>query len=545
MGLEGISRAKDILESALLDRELDYGWFLKVYPEGFGKVDCQKAFMLACEGYRDNQSTMQPITCAVRKAKALDDHDYLLEFHKKLLHVLRRLKNTEGNALRVQKVRELYEKDENRRHGESHLYRSIIELALIPVIGSSLVEMISKEFKFHESKKEILNYLNRNDKAIHTDAAQTTQKLLSVIKNALSIAELSSKDSLKAGDLLYSLELRVDKLFDNYVSQFMHTSSDFPRDKEKFLQGSFLGPYITISSHCPEETMLFNEVNCCITGPTGKWRDASIIYKLDPSVKVWNFDTPHIAQMGPCNLHVGSPFGLALFIKTAGYHSSNPEVINSYLVIEGFPVNRHYYDRIEELEMVLVRDASYLPLNIKKHSLPSFVYVLGLITAKHHNIPKLFINTEHSGRQESVEDTVGQIAEFVGFKRNDVWKYDKHGKFDMLKDPLTGDFSRIDVGNQRFEYTHLLQKNQLPRQLVEKIRRDPMWSGESVFDTWYGWNKFIMDTYEKWSPQLKKEHPYSESVAKRGKDPQWNLGIGYCKGFEVDVEKECKRLGIS
>ncbi len=545
MGLETLLRAKRILGDALFERDLDDAWFLNIYPEDVGRVDCQKAFMLACDRRPSDSEYMPPMKCAVRKVKAIDDADYLLDFHKRLLHVLRRLKNTDGDASRVQKIKELYEKDENRGDSESLLYRSIIRLASIPAIGPTFIEMISKEFQFHESKKEILDYLSKNDQAIHQESVQTTQKLLDIIKNALSSAEVPSNDRLEAGDLIYSLMLRVNKLFKNYTYQFMHSSGDFPRDKEKFLQGKLLGPYITVSSHSPEETMLFNEVNCCITGPTGKWRDASIIYSLDSSVKVWNFDTEHFVQMGMGAMPLGSPFGLALFIETEGHHSSNPELINKYLVIEGFPVNKKYYDRIKELEMVLVQDASYLPLKIKKHSLASFVYVLGLLTAKRRNIPKLFVNAEHSGRQESVEDTVGEIAEFIGFKRNDAWKYDRHGKFEMLKCPLAGDFAQIAVGNRQFEYTHFLQKRPLPRELVEEIRRDPDWNGESVFDTWYGWNKFIMDTYPNWSEEMKKAHPHAESVSKRGKDPQWNLGIGYCKGFEVDVKKECERLGIS
>jgi len=267
------------------------------------------------------------------------------------------------------------------------------------------------------------------------------------------------------------------------------------------------------------EHVMVNQVNCCITGPYGKHRDASILYCLDPNVFAWMFH-----PLGEGFSSLLDPFGLGIFVRVKGRHFSKKKN-KDYLVFEGFPANQEHYWRLKNSGL----------------SMPDLVYKCGLQLANELKISKMFINTCHSNHtQPSVDDTVSELIKMTGHQ--DAWT-DKEG---LIKDPLTkGDLASLEVGNKQFLYTHFLQKPRLDRYLVEKLRKQDNWSGESVFDTWYDWNKFIMDTYDSWPPEFKARHPYTKSVAKRGRDPQWNLGIGYCKGFEVDVEKECERLGIS
>ena len=121
-----------------------------------------------------------------------------------------------------------------------------------------------------------------------------------------------------------------------------------------------------------------------------------------------------------------------------------------------------------------------------------------LLFAQDKEIPYLFVNTEHSGIQQETEDFVAYI------------KQQPHE----------------DVNSERtqsgFEYTHWLEKKPLPKKLVEEIRLNRKYNGEQYLDTWYQYNKLVL----------------------RRKQPQWNLGRGYCKGIEINVQSELKRLGL-
>lgn len=119
-----------------------------------------------------------------------------------------------------------------------------------------------------------------------------------------------------------------------------------------------------------------------------------------------------------------------------------------------------------------------------------------LMHARDKAIPYLFVNTEHSGIQTEAEDFVSFIAEYA-FERS--VKIDK------------------DSG---LEYTHWLEKKPLPKKLIKEIRLNKDYNGEQYLDTWYQYNKQI----------LGKERP------------QWNLGHGYCKGIELNVEQELELI---
>lgn len=313
-------------------------------------------------------------------------------------------------------------------------------------------------------------------------------------------------------------------------------------------------------NYSPEKVMV-NDVDCCITGLDGVNRAASMLYWLDPSVFTWEFYA--CAHEPARNFPTRNPFGLGIFVKARGRHFSEKNE-QDYLVFEGFPANQDHYGRIEHLEEIedvavlsgykddeLFKFPRFALKSLgQSASIPELVYALGLLTARLSGIPKLFINVGHSNQtQKSVRDSVKEMIYLS--KNDDSWN-DENG---LLRDPLTkSPFAKLEVGNKKFQYTHFLQKPALDSSLVEKIRNDSNWNGECFFDTWYWWNRFIGNTYPSWSEALRSEHPYAKASWERAKvrreqnlhpESYWNAGIGYCKGFEVDVEKECKRLGIS
>jgi len=304
--------------------------------------------------------------------------------------------------------------------------------------------------------------------------------------------------------------LRIELLREQYLRNPGGLSDD---DWEYYKK---MDPVLDFKLNYSAKHVMVNQVNCCITGPSGKHRDASILYWLDENVFSWTLHPIRSARMS-----VLDPFGLAIFVKAKGRHFSSQKE-EDYLVFEGFPANQEHYWRLKKLGV----------------SLPRLVYDCGLWLARELKISKMFINASHSNNtQQSVDDTVREMISIA--EHQESWS-DKEG---LISDPLTKDvLASLEIGNKQFVYTHFLRKPCLDINLVGKLRRRDNWLGESVFDTWYDWNKFIMDTYDSWLPESKALHPYAESVAKRGKDPQWNLGVGYCNGFEVDVKTEYKRL---
>jgi len=505
-------------ENHLEERMMDYETFRKICPDNFGRINCQQAFDLA---NKRNDKSFTHVVCMVCDAESPSHPDDSLDCYKNLVHLLKRIMNTNGEPDRLQTLYRIYSEKKEFPKKHSDLYIKILNLALLPGIGPKLVKVLPENFVFKTSKKEIMQDLQRHDSRFCYGATHEMSESAEIILSAImdDLGEKCKADFRNVSDevrsALKALEGEID---DDYLRRF---------------------PYFILrarDARFPAETALLNDVGCCITGTDGKWREASIIYDIDKAVKLW--------KIGPTEESF-KPFALGIFVETEGYHVSNPDDRKKYLVFEGFPANQAYYDQIHKVTMILSTHNSEFISYEKEFSLSELGYMIGLIAAKKSNIPKLFVNTEHSGRQDSVEKTVGEIAQSAGLARGTVWKYDRHGRFKLLMDPYTGGEFLNKVGNQQFEHTHFLKKPQLDSDIVEKLRKDPEWGGESVFDTFYDWNKFIMETHPQWSEELKKQHPYAESVLRRGKDPQWNLGIGYCKGFEVDVEKECERLGIS
>jgi hypothetical protein len=313
------------------------------------------------------------------------------------------------------------------------------------------------------------------------------------------------------------------------------------------------------------EKVMVNNVDCCITGPYGEHRAASMLYWLDKSVFTWEMYAIGEKQDVSVN---SDPFGLGIFVKTIGKHSQNCYE-NDYLVLEGFPAKLEQYAHIGLLKPITGENMSgeykesgfnipkpnvSLPQNLM--TLPELMYVLGLVTARKLKIPKLFINTGHSNRtQRSVQDSVKEIIRITG--NESAWDEEKKC---LDRDPLTNEpFASFNVGEKKFQYTHFLRKKPLDSSIVGKIQYEDesgysSWRGEGFFDTWYWWNHFIGNTYQNWSEAQCAKHPYAERVWRRKNvrrthelhpESYWNEGIGYCKGVEVDVEKECKRLGIS
>ncbi len=308
--------------------------------------------------------------------------------------------------------------------------------------------------------------------------------------------------------------------------------------------------------------VMTNDSDCCITGPYGRHRAASILYWLDPSVFTWEIYA--CSQKKERHTSGRTPFGLGIFVKAKGHHFSKSEN-EDYLVFEGFPANIDHYGSIDELvalnEYSIFKEyeddgafefpSACANIPYRTFSLPELIYVIGLLTAKKEKIPKLFINTNHSDHtQQSVQDSIRGIVNLTGYQ--DSWDYEGNT---LVKDPLTNEsLASIKVGKKKLQYTHFLQKPPLDGDLVRKLKKSKDWNGEGFFDTWYWWNRFIGNTYQNWSESLRNAHPYAELVYERAKtrrgqdihpESYWNHGIGYCKGFEVDVEKECKRLGIS
>ncbi len=500
----------DAIEFRILGRDL----LKSICPDDFGRIDCQKAFEFAKDKYKGHVD----VICKVVDAQSRERGN-ALDCYKHLIHLLKRIMNTGGDVARLQNLHQIYSGKLEFPSAHRDLYLRMLELSLVPGVGRKLVEILPSYVEFKKSKQEILAELQRNDCRFWEGANDRMSEFADIITsdvekyvepNAMHEFNVASSNMSAA---LNNLE---QKLGDEFLRTF---------------------PYYILrarNARFPSQGSLVNDVDCCVTGTDGKWRDASIIYDLDPSVHLWKIESTDSS----------CPFGLAIFAETEGYHVAVPHDKKRYLVFEGFPANKNFFNQIQTVTMVLSTHNREFISYDTVFSLSEFVYLAGLITAKCAGIPAMFINTEHSGRQESVEKTIGAIAGTVGLK-SDVWKYDRHGRFKLLKDPLTGESFIHSSCDELFEHTHFLEKPRLGDGLVEKIRKDPQWSGDCVFDTWYGWNRFIMDTYNSWSPEEKARHPYAESVFKRGKDPQWNLGIGYCKGFEVDVKKECERLGVS
>jgi len=518
-------------EFEALNTGMSFQDFCKIYPDDFGKIKCRRGFLNVYSSERRGPSFMVEKKIPVNDEMKTDAIDRF----KGLFELLDQINLARGNQDKLQQLRKTYSKNKLQEFSQEdrELYLPFIDFQSAcknpwPSGGPSLTMGIDFSFASARTLSNSLKYGSEPYKSAkeYIKFILDDWEVLPSPQDSKEEQVFNAYGEMREGLTLLLEELHSEELALNKIDFQVNISH-----LDAFLGGSDIN-------------LATNKVNCCITGPKGKSRDATILYRNDPAVRVWDIVANEITG----NL---SPFGIAIFVETEGYHFSAPEKKTRYLVLEGFPANQNYYARIGRLSGKYSED---LNMSDKTITLPQLVYALTLTTAKTQNIPKLFINTEHSGRQRSVEDAVREAAIKANLKQGEIWEFSRHRKFHLLKDPITdSSFAHIDVLDQSFEYTHFLQKPSFPYELMNKLKRDPLWCGEGYFDTWYGWNAFINETYEDWPAKLRLEHPHAHSVYRRGQvhspgghpESYWNLGLGYCKGFEVDVKQACKDLGIS
>ncbi len=636
MGLDVLT-AEEFVRLKMLDREVDCEKYCRIwgatyeeyhkmyyvdleelariYPEGFGKINCRRGFLLARERERDLKkewkfdSITGPFMVDIMPIPVKPAHMKLdaLNRFKNLVHLTAQLRNTNGltKAINgVQRFTELFsEEDRALCLPLIEWYRASTreEKNNVHFLFRRLFFNIKQSIAEEYSTKEFIHCV---DASLYEVAQKTTEDLSLHLFYLFDLKELpkgkegvqrygdclSDEDriwlpyieaycdpdrmpDLKADENEWFQELAerlaekislhlnsISNFVDKFYQELDTLKKELSIEKNQLNVNITDGQLVGLSARRNDsvKSVTDNQVGCCITGSAGISRDATIISWLDPAVHLWEFRTFNDNYSRDLPEIFKEVFGLALLIETEGNHVSAPHDPQKYLVFEGLIANQNYYARIGKLRFhqhdgKIEREGVHAKGKEVQVSFPNFVYNLALRTAKELGIKKLFINTEHSGRQFSVEDFAREVAqEYI--EHRGIWGF-KGRKFKLKRDTVSrSSFAQFadsngqiiyDKGGKPFEYTHFLRKPSLSGSIVQAIERDASWSGEEYFDTWYGWNKFIMETYPKWSEELRKQHPYAESVAKRGKDPQWNLGIGYCKGFEVDVEMECKRLGMS
>ncbi len=497
------------------------------YPDSFGRIRCRKAF-LSIWKKRRSSNWPEPFYFQISKSKTPVFPAPALDRFKGLVYLLYRLRATHGNQEYVSRLRQ-----EFLENKISNFNFSSEDFAFyLPIIELYSQTKIRDKFAKHIVPKGLASFVDgRYDEFIR----QTSPAWYTYAGHYLEqLIEHTMQFAPKDFHLLVDTTTEVLSGLDNLCAALLNELQDIEK-----MDISGFAPIdgLKVESNISDRRVLENHIDCCITGPKGGARDASVLYRIDPSVDVFHFSPS--GMMGDT-----LPFGMAILSKAKGWHVSDRKK-KEYLVLEGFPANQKYCARMGDFKH---RERLYGEYTGHEFSLYQFVYMLALWRANFLGIPQLFINVEHSpGAQPSVGYAIREAASFANIPQS-IWEFDRHPrKFSLLKDPYTngGDFEYIDCTNKRLEYTHFLQKPRLSSKLISRFRNDQNWHGEVFFDTWYAWNEFIMATYPEWSDKLKADHPYAEAVWRRGKDPQWNLGIGYCKGFEVDVAKECKRLGIS
>lgn len=369
---------------------------------------------------------------------------------------------------------------------------------------------------------------------------------------------LSSRLNMLSRELWYGLAYGI---YQDSIS--VHSGTTFPslRSTQRTRPADTLVARLNNSS----KKIMTNEVDCCITAPNGKHRAATMLYWLDPAVYTWEF---YAFSDSDETVDQDLPFGLGIFFKAKGHHASK-EDSQEYLVLEGFPANVYRYSHInwltesaatyKELQKLLPDVPWNVAFPATPQSLPELIYMLGLVTAKNLGIPKLFINAEHSERtQYSVRHSINEIMRFTGNTK--IWNEDKQ---QLMKDPLTADGSfaafevqtRVYGGREKtkkFNYTHFLKKPSFPSELIPKIAgKSGKWHGEGLSDTFFPWVKFVGPAYRTWPTREEdfdprawmSEHSRDYFKDKHGQlEPCWNLGIGYCRGIEVDVQAELEAL---
>jgi len=512
------------------------------YPDNFGRINCFKGLQLASE------QPKEPIFYSWFAVDKIKPRTHALEVFANLAHVLRMLMRKDMPE-RVDGI---------RKYVKTHLPNDL-DFYMLAIDAFENCRHVLDSFFSMEAPKEFVDLFDgfygrklkqrvqewerKVDRFAYTFAIKFADDLEHVL--------FEKREEFKEGRerrARLRLDSKMSELIFELNGELRKLESGSPGPYEAYLhdalglekyEGTPSAPdnLATLIAHMNYnyEDAIINKVNCCITGPDGKSRDASIIYCLDSAVHFGLFSASSKLEAVP------EVFGMAIFVKAKGHHYSKPGDPEDYLVLEGFPANHEYYGKIGKLLCC----GPYVEGQLEPLTLPQLVYRIALETASQMHIPKIFININHPDRQESVADVICEAAQSIGLQKSDIWKFDKQ-RFKLLKDQNTlGPLQKIAFGEQFFEYTHFLEKTPLSPEIVNEVRRGDAWNGEGFFDTWYDWNKFIMETHPQWSDELKSKHPYAKAIYDRGKDPQWNLGIGYCKGFEVDVEKECKRLGIN
>jgi hypothetical protein len=540
-------------------------WF---YSDHHGKIKALQGAQLAQKTTKYPRRAMY--FSMTENPNAATPSDSLARF-KGLLHVIRQLKNTAGAKHRLENLCRAYAQRQELATDDLELYLPVIRFfsnhyrtlanvlraprpqeflidgpitkhdveklkqradplfyeqanAYLYAISSTLGKRAARDKK-NQDLQEIVTHIMKLQQEITNYALSSSPKT----RYGIDVEHLNSQGETTKSRLAYFNDdaltpAQARKRFSMHATGFSYTFSKAPDRLAAKLNNS-------------ATNLLVNVVNCCISGPYGKSKEASILHWLDPAVHVWEI-TPDTY-----------PAGLVLCVEATGNHASRPDDLTKYLVLEGFPANKNFYANIASVYSA----GGDNDLRTSEHyTLAKMAYIFGLKTAQTQGISKLFINAEHTGRQQSVEDTVFEAAK-ANIPDHNTYRL-KDEKFVLRKDPHTNaPFAQITVGDNAFAYTHHLQKQPLNPELVTALRNDPHWNGEGYFDTWYGWNKFIGNLCSEQVEEIGKSHPYARRVWERAQtrrkqqrhpESYWNLGIGYCRGIEVDVAKECARLNI-
>jgi hypothetical protein len=550
MGLdESFSKFQGNLEKAALTTAFE------------SRIDYEAGFRLALE--HEKQPTV--IADFYSKPKNISENFCLLHF-KRISRLVRRAQAALKNKGSLEDLTKLYlgNKMHEGRYTSEDLEELYIPLLELVAEHPAVLEKISSHpvvkagaLQGKELKRWMKSFEKRTDAELYSQAQDFMLSLKNTINefdNSGLANKLYKNLLLSAASLFLGLGLENRLLrsggSDASVNYYESTIKDLVcrimpveegAKRKSGLQSN--SPKHTLHArlnNSPRSAMI-NLVDCCITGPFGKYRDASALYWLDNAVHLLEF------YIDPSENDDNFPFGIAIFFEAEGRHHTKSND-NKYLVLEGFITNQNEHRGIQEIRQEFVNffgETRQLSLPSKWMSIPQAVYYSGLYIAHMLGKEKLFINTQHGpNSQRSVEATVLSAAQKSKLP-SELWNF-KRGKFELLGD-CSGKFSYIaDKKGNLFEYTHHLRKeHQFDSELVKRLRRKPEWNGEILSDALHDWNKYIMETHSDWPESLQNEHPYARAVYERGTSPSWNLGIGYCKGFEVDVKSECEKNKIT
>ncbi|USN45830.1 MAG: hypothetical protein H6502_01715 [Candidatus Woesearchaeota archaeon] len=273
---------------------------------------------------------------------------------------------------------------------------------------------------------------------------------------------------------------------------------------------------------------------------------AQLVFRLDPSVYL-----PHI------NLYQGDEFvgSSVKNILFEGYAAGHGRV----LVLDGTVGG-------PESELITLQTHSLAFIGDRTPYLwHKFNYHNLLQLAHRRGVNRLLVNASHSRDQQSTQDFVRYVAsqarlhEGVDFTFKEV-DADGVRKFVLLRTPHEVD---------GFAYTHQVRKAPLPADLVAKLQnaQDPTYFYEedregitrpdgSVVDIAEVMPPFMRRLRDIVASRLPQTLPYSgeeyltsfyewERHSNPGNPmPHWNMGEGYLRAIEIDVEREMERFGM-